>query len=39
MGNGKDLQLAVKARDLLIYTRRHTKPVNTDVDARDVSKH
>ena len=38
MGNGKDLQLAVKARDLLIYTRRHTKPVNTDVDARDVSK-
>lgn len=38
MGNGKDLPLAAKARELLIYTRRRTKPVNTDVDARDVSK-
>ena len=38
MGNSKDLPLAAKARELLIYTRRRTKPVNTDVDARDVSK-
>ena len=38
MSNGKDLPLAAKARELLIFTRRHTKPVNTDVDARDVGK-
>lgn len=36
--NAKDLLLAAKARDLLIYTRKKTKPVNSDVDARDVAK-
>lgn len=39
MGNKtKDLPLAAKARDLLVYTRKKTKPVNSDVDARDVAK-
>ena len=32
----RELLLVTKARDLLIYTRKVTKPVNSDVDARDV---
>lgn len=36
--NAKDLLLAAKARDLLIYTRKKTKPVNSDMDARDAAK-